>query len=78
MKLKTVIINLDYKRIAYHVLFWVVMTLFFWIISSYINDLKFSLALLTDLLFFFPSDALAVYITIYFLIPKFLLKKKYL
>ena len=70
--------KLNYKRISYHILFWVVMTLFFDIISSYIHERKFSLTLLNDLLFYFPSDVIAVYFTIYFLIPKYLLKKNYL
>ena len=69
--------NIDYTRIGYHVLFWVVISVFYDSVSSYLNHQSFFDTLLHDLLFFFPTDILGVYFTLYFLIPKFLLKKQY-
>ncbi len=70
--------NINYTRIGYHILFWVVLSVFYDSVSSYLNNNSFIETLLHDLLFFFPSDILGVYFILYFLFPKFLLKKKYI
>ncbi len=69
--------NINYKRIGYHILFWVVLSVFYDSIISFIGNKSFIDTLIHDLLYFFPTDILGVYFTIYFLIPRFLLKKKY-
>jgi two-component system, LytTR family, sensor kinase len=78
MLLKKKLNRINYKRIAYHVLFWVVISVFYDAVSSWLNNSSFIRTLVHDLLFFFPTDILGVYFTIYFLIPRFLLKKKYM
>ncbi len=78
MTLKNKLKNIDYTRIGYHVLFWVVISVFYDSVSSYLNHQSFFDTLLHDLLFFFPTDILGVYFTLYFLIPRFLLKKQYI
>lgn len=78
MTLRSKIKNLNYTRIGYHILFWVVLSVFYDSVSSYLNNNSFFDTLWHDLLFFFPTDILGVYFTLYFLIPKFLLKKKYI
>ena len=67
--------QINYKRTLYHVLFWVIVLI--------VNDLLYAnykgnygqtlLSLLPTL----PFDILATYITLYFFIPKYLLKKRY-
>ena len=76
MNLKESIKNLNYKRIGYHVLFWIALTGFYDAVSSVLSDRPFFETLIHDLKFFFPSDVLGVYFTLYILIP-FLLKRKY-
>jgi len=70
--------NLNYKRIAYHILFWSVATISFDAVSSFIYDRPFLQTLLHDIKYYTPTDMFGVYFMLYFLIPKFLLKKKYL
>ncbi len=70
--------HINYSRIAYHILFWVVLSVFYDFISSFLSQTSFWETLLHDLMFFFPSDIFGVYFTLYFLIPRFLLKKKYI
>ncbi len=70
--------RINYSRIAYHILFWTVLSVFYDYVSSFLNHQSFFETLLHDLLFFFPSDIFGVYFTLYFLIPRFLLKKKYI
>ena len=60
--------NIDYKRIGYHILFWVVISVFYDAVSSILSERPFFEMLLHDLKFFFPSDVLGVYITLYLLI----------
>ncbi len=69
---------LDYKRIAYHLLFWIVITIFYDAISAFIYDRPFFYTLLYDIKYYTPTDLIGVYFMLYFLLPKFLLKKKYL
>ncbi len=78
MSLTAKIKKINFVRIGYHVLFWVVLSVFYDSVSSYLNNNSFIDTLLHDLLFFFPTDILAVYFTLYFLIPKFLMKRKYI
>ena len=70
--------TLNYRRIAWHIFFWVVLSVFYDAVSSYVSDTPFFPTLVHDLKYFFPSDFLGVYFTLYILIPKFLFKKKYL
>ena len=72
----SIIRNLDYKRIGYHILFWFVLILLYGIIQSLMWNISLSSYLLTDL-FYAPTDMIAVYFTIYFLFPKFLYQRKY-
>lgn len=72
------IIKIDYKRIAYHILFWVAITFFYDAIASFISETPFFHTLLHDLKYYTPTDILGVYFMLYFLIPKFLFKKKYI
>jgi two-component system LytT family sensor kinase len=69
--------NINYKRIAWHVLFWVVISVFYDAVSSFVSDRPFFGTLIHDLKFFFPSDLIGVYFTLYILIPKLLFEKKY-
>jgi len=78
MSLRSELKHINFTRIGYHILFWVVLSVFYDFVSSYLSNQSFFETLLHDLLFFFPSDILGVYFTLYFLIPKFLLKKKYI
>lgn len=78
MTLGNKIKDLNYTRIGYHILFWVVLSVFYDSVISYLSNTSFFATLWHDLLFFFPTDILGVYFTIRFLIPKFLLKKKYI
>lgn len=78
MTYKNTFKNIDFTRIGFHVLFWVILSVFYDFVSSYLSNQSFFETLLHDLLFFFPSDILGVYFTLYLLIPKFLLKKKYI
>jgi two-component system LytT family sensor kinase len=78
MNFKERIQNINYTRLGYHLLFWIVITLFYDIVASYLSERPFLKTLIHDLKFFFPSDVLGVYITLYVLIPAFLLKRKYL
>ena len=77
MKFYQFIKNIDYKRIGYHVLFWVVISVFYDAVSSIVSGRPFFEMLAHDFKFFFPSDVLGVYITLYILIPGLLLKRKY-
>lgn len=65
----------QYKRIALHILFWVVILVVNLFLYSYSNGKykKIFLALLTTL----PFDIIATYITLYYFIPKYLLNRKY-
>jgi len=74
----SVIKKINFTRIGYHVLFWVVLSVFYDSVSSYLSNSSFFETLLHDLFFFFPTDILGVYFTLYFLIPRFLLKRKYI
>ncbi|NPA68489.1 MAG: hypothetical protein GXO50_07770 [Chlorobi bacterium] len=65
------------KRTGYHVLFWLTLSLFYDSVTSYMSQKPFTETIIRDILFYLPSDILGVYFTLYFLIPRFLLKKKY-
>ena len=75
--IKELFSKIDYNRIAYHVLFWVIITMFYDIISSTVYSRELSQTLIIDILFYVPTELIGVYFTIYFLMPKFLYKKKY-
>ncbi len=75
--LKNVFKNIDYKRIASHALFWLLLNLVVDIASSIARSDDFLHMFIVDLIFYTPTDMLALYVTIYYLFPKFLLKKKY-
>lgn len=70
--------NIDFKRIAYHVLFWVAITIFYDAITSFIYDKHFFDTLFHDIKYYTPTDVLGAYFMLYFLLPKFLFKKKYI
>ena len=69
-------LNLDYKRIALHILFW---------LSIYVAFNTYSVLLLGESfkniftlnLFELPTDMLGVYVVLYFLLPRFLFKRRY-
>jgi len=69
--------KIDYKRIGYHILFWIAINLVFDIIVVAVTGRPLSRTFLLDAMFFLPTDILGAYFTIYFLFPRFLLKKKY-
>lgn len=69
--------SLDYKRIGYHLLFWVVITIGYDAISSVVHESKLAATLLIDIMFYTPTDMIGVYVTLYILFPLFLYKKKY-
>lgn len=72
--------KIDKKRILPHVLFWVVITLLYDSFSVFAyegNFADFYKTLVLDLLFVTPTDMLGVYVVLYFLIPRFLHRKKY-
>lgn len=73
---KSALKNINYTRIGYHILFWIVITVFYDGLSAATSSRQFSETLLLDLLFYTPTDILGVYFTIYFLMPRFLYKKK--
>jgi len=77
-KISSYLKNLNYTRIGYHVLFWIIITVFYDGLSAVTSERQFSETLLLDLLFYTPTDMLGVYFTIYFLMPRFLYNKKYL
>ncbi len=68
--------KIDWKRIGYHLLFWIVLILTYDTLHSLLWDVKLSSYLLLDL-YYTPTDILAVYVTLYFLFPKFLYQRKY-
>lgn len=70
--------QINYQRISYHILFWIVITVFYDSYTAYSHNTNFFTTLKDDLLFYFPTDILGAYFTIYFLFPRFLYKKKYL
>ncbi len=70
--------QINYKRISLHILFWVVLSVFYDAIASFVSGKPFFGTLIHDLKYFFPSDLLGVYFTLYILIPKFLFRKRYL
>lgn len=69
--------QLDFKRIGYHVLFWAVITVSYDLLAVIMRGGEFGRTLLLDLAFYTPSDVLGAYFVLYVLIPRFLLKKKY-
>ena len=70
--------QLDYSRIAYHVLFWLTINIVYDLFYSYLFGIKFVSSFFFDFIYFTPSQILLVYFTLYFLFPRFLYKKKYL
>lgn len=69
-------LNLNYKRIGFHLLFWITLYLFFGIsvyISSGYNIKMFFLGI-----FSVPQDLICVYFTLYYLLPVYFKKGKYL
>jgi len=66
------------KRIGYHFLFWIVITVSYDLFSVVVRGGELGKTLLVDLLFYMPTDILSVYVVLYALIPHFLLKKKYM
>jgi sensor histidine kinase YesM len=78
MTLKDKILNINYRRIAYHILFWAIITIFYDAVTSFIYDTPLLQTLSHDLKYFTPTDVLGVYFVLYILIPQFLIKKKYI
>jgi sensor histidine kinase YesM len=78
MKFLDKIKSLNYNRIGTHVIFWIVITLGYDAISSLLFHGKFAATLITDLLFYTPTDMIGVYFTLYILFPVFLYKKRYI
>lgn len=64
-----------HRRIGYHILFWVTVTLFFDSLFSLINSVSL-LRMLKYEPFIIPSEMFAVYITLYFLLPRLAFKKR--
>ncbi len=70
--------RIDIKRIGYHILFWVVITVGYDLFSVVARGGALGKTLLVDFLFYTPTDILCVYVVLYLLIPRFLLTKKYI
>ena len=65
-----------YQRLLTHILFWVTyISAFAFLISVNTRLQFFNVALKT--FYFLPLDIIATYVTLYFLIPQFLIKRKY-
>ena len=78
LQIKHIFKNIDYRRIFYHILFWVTMNLIWDLLSSYLKGRPFSFEfILNDLIYFTPFQVFTVYVTLYYLFPKYLYKKKY-
>jgi len=78
MLLKFKTIDIYRHRFLWHLLFWVSYLMFYTIsTSSYYTSYSF-LRMLKQFLISMPIDIIAAYFTVYFLIPRFLYKKKYL
>jgi sensor histidine kinase YesM len=70
--------KVDYRRIAYHLIFWLTMNLVWDFLSSYLKGIPISMdVILSDLMYFTPTQVFTVYFTLYYLFPKFLYKRKY-
>lgn len=65
-----------YQRLLTHLLFWVSYVVLFAFLISVNTDLNFVVVLLRTF-YYLPLDILATYLTIYVLIPRFLIKRKY-
>ena len=63
-----------FKRIMIHVLFWVLIVLYFAWGFGFHTGFKDSIL---NAMFYLPGDMLMVYTLIYFLIPRYLINKKY-
>lgn len=62
------------KTISLHILFWIMIVLYFaWGFGLDIEPMRS----ITNALFFLPGHLLIVYTTLYYLVPKFLLQRKY-
>ncbi len=73
--------KIDKQRLFLHILFWVVITLIYDSFSVFTNSGNFAdlkRTLLIDFIFVTPTNILGVYFILYFLIPKYLFKKKYI
>lgn len=73
--------KLDKQRVFLHVIFWVVITLIYDSFSVFLSNGNFAdlkRTLIIDFLFVTPTNILGVYFILYFLIPKYLFKKKYI
>lgn len=66
-----------YQRFLTHLLFWISYVVLFAFLISVNTDLNFVIVLLRTF-YYLPLDILATYLTIYVLIPRFLIKRKYL
>ncbi len=65
-----------YQRLLTHLLFWISYVGLFAFLISFNTDLNFVVVLLRTF-YYLPLDIFATYITIYILIPRFLIKRKY-
>lgn len=74
MRIGTFINRIDYKRIALHIGFWITMFAYATYLYGYPDRIAETAKLLA---LGWPIDMLHVYAVLYFLIPKFLLNKKY-
>lgn len=66
--------EIDWVRILYHIGFWITILVFFTFITGYPNNY---FAYFKGTLVSLQFDIIAVYVTIYFLLPKYLIKRKY-
>ncbi|HRZ42483.1 MAG TPA: histidine kinase [Bacteroidales bacterium] len=66
-----------WHRILVHVIFWIVYVTFFSALT-WVNDRQPFFVLWLRAWMFLPIDITATYITLYFLIPRFVLQRKYL
>ncbi|OFY24415.1 MAG: hypothetical protein A2X02_00130 [Bacteroidetes bacterium GWF2_29_10] len=66
-----------FHRIFIHVIFWLAYLFFFAILSAITSKFNFFSILLQGF-YSLPIDIVATYFTIYFLLPKYLIKKKYI
>jgi hypothetical protein len=63
-----------FKRIMLHVLFWALIVMYFAWGFGFQDNYKASIL---NAMFYLPGDMLMVYILIYFLVPRYLINKKY-
>ncbi|OQX72482.1 MAG: hypothetical protein DRI88_01765 [Bacteroidetes bacterium] len=77
MNIKNQHLNFKGNRIVLHVLFWIGYILFFYLQYAFFNDRMNNISTLGSLTLTAFVDIAASYFTVYFLLPRFLFKRKY-